>query len=302
MAIRTILFGYKVENCKYIIDEKEKNIVLRIFNDYISGKTLKHIAESLTAENIVYYNGSSLWNKNMVNRIIENKKYTGEDGYPQIVEPFVFKKANALKSSGKKAKLSDENELIKSILFCKECSSRFRRINKWKTREKWLCMGGCKCEKYFDDKTLISDILSVINSAIADPELLNNKKKNVITQTPEMIKFSNQLNWLMDQPEIDYKSTMKSVIETATLKYSQIDFGKSGIITDELKNQLSKLEYVEELTTNTIKKYIHKIWISTSGVLSAEFINGIEIEKGIDENGSNTEQSNYEDRSQPIAS
>lgn len=302
MAIRTILFGYKVENCEYVIEETEKKVVLRIFNDYISGKTLKHIAECLTAENIVYYNGSSLWNKNMVNRIIENKKYTGEDGYPQIVDPSVFEKANALKSRGKKAKLSEENELIRTILFCKECSSRFRRINKWKTREKWLCMGGCKCEKYYDDKTLMSDILSVINSAIANPELLNNKKKNAITQTPEMIKFSNQLSWLMDQPEIDYKSTMKSVVEAATLKYSQIDFGKSGIITDELKSQLSKLEYVEELTTDIIKKYIHKIWISTSGVLSVEFVNGIEVEKGNDENGSNTEQDGYEDRSQSLAS
>ena len=302
MAIRTILFGYKVENCKYIIDEKEKNIVLRIFNDYISGKTLKHIAENLTAENIVYYNGSSLWNKNMVNRIIENKKYTGEDGYPQIIEPSVFEKANVLKSSGKKAKLSDENELIKSILFCKDCSSRFRRINKWKTREKWLCMGGCKCEKYFDDRVLKNEILSVLNMVIKNTDLLNNQKANTVKTTPEMIKFDNQLNWLMDQPEIDYKSTMKSVIENASLKYSQIDFGKSGIITDELKNQLSRLEYVEELTTDIIKKYIHKIWISTSGIVSVEFVNGIEIEKGIDENGSNTEQDSYEDRSQPLAS
>ncbi len=302
MAIRTILFGYKVENCKYIIDEKEKNIVLRIFNYYISGKTLKHIAENLTAENIIYHNGSSIWNKNMVNRIIENKKYTGEDGYPQIIEPSVFEKANVLKSSGKKAKLSDENELIKSILFCKDCSSRFQRINKWKTREKWLCMGGCKCEKYFDDKVLKNEILSVLNMVIKNTDLLKNQKANTVKTTPEMIKFDNQLNWLMDQPEIDYKSTMKSVIENASLKYSQIDFGKSGIITDELKKQLSGLEYAEELTTDIIKKYIHKIWISTSGVISVEFVNGIEIEKGIDENGSNTEQDSYEDRSKPLAS
>lgn len=302
MAIRTILFGYKVENCKYIIDEKEKNIVLRIFNDYISGKTLKHIAEILTGEDVIYYNGSSLWNKNMVNRIIENRKYTGEDGYPQIIEPSVFEKANVLKSSGKKAKLSDENELIKSILFCKECSSRFRRINKWKTREKWLCMGGCKCEKYFDDKVLKNETLSVLNMVIKNTDLLKNQKANTVKTTPEMIKFDNQLNWLMDQPEIDYKSTMKSVIENASLKYSQIDFGKSGIITDELKNQLSRLEYLEELTTDIIKKYIYKIWISISGVLSVEFVNGIEIEKGNEKNGDDTEQNSYEDRSQPLAS
>ncbi len=302
MAIRTILFGYKVENCKYVIEETEEKVVLRIFNDYISGRTLKHIAENLTAENIDYYNDSSLWNKNMVNRIIENKKYTGEDGYPQIIELSVFEKANALKNSGKKAKLSEENELIKSILFCKECSSRFRRINKWKTREKWLCMGGCKCEKYFDDKVLKNEILSILNMVIINTDLLNNQKANMVKTTPQMIKFDNQLNWLMDQPEIDYKSTMKSVIENASLKYSKIDFGKSGIMTDELKNQFSKLGYAEELTTDIIKKYIYKIWISISGVLSVEFVNGIEIEKGNDKNGDDTEQNSYEDRSQPLAS
>ena len=78
---RMISFGYGYKDGKLIVVESEAEIVKNIFTDYINGKILKEIADELTIKGIDFFNGKCCWNKNMVFRIIENKKYIGEDGY-----------------------------------------------------------------------------------------------------------------------------------------------------------------------------------------------------------------------------
>lgn len=79
---RSIPFGYCMINGKYALNAPEAEAVRKIFADYIGGKSLKTIAAEMT---IPYIIGKSGWNKNMVCRVIENKKYIGGNGYPQII-------------------------------------------------------------------------------------------------------------------------------------------------------------------------------------------------------------------------
>ena len=81
---RMISFGYGYKDGKLIVVESEAEIVKSIFTDYINGKILKEIADELTIKGIDFFNGKCCWNKNMVFRIIENKKYIGIPG--QICE------------------------------------------------------------------------------------------------------------------------------------------------------------------------------------------------------------------------
>ena len=46
MKVRTIPYGYKVENGKTIPDEGEARIVKRIFTAYINGEGLMRIADA----------------------------------------------------------------------------------------------------------------------------------------------------------------------------------------------------------------------------------------------------------------
>ena len=82
---RMISFGYGYKDGKLIVVESEAEIVKSIFTDYINGKILKEIADELTIKGVDFFNGKCCWNKNMVFRIIENKKYIGEDGYPENI-------------------------------------------------------------------------------------------------------------------------------------------------------------------------------------------------------------------------
>ena len=92
---RNIPFGYCVINGKYAINEIEAQAVREIFENYINGKSLKTIAAEMQ---IPYNSGKALWNKNMVCRVLENKRYIGENGYPRIISDEEFNSASQIKS------------------------------------------------------------------------------------------------------------------------------------------------------------------------------------------------------------
>ncbi len=92
---RNIPFGYCVINGKYAINENEAEAVREIFAKYIGGKSLITIAAEMQ---IPYNSGKAFWNKNMVCRVLENLKYLGENGYPQIVTAEEFNQAARIKA------------------------------------------------------------------------------------------------------------------------------------------------------------------------------------------------------------
>ena len=92
---RNIPFGYCMVNGQYAINENEAEAVKKIFADYIDGKSLKTIAAEMQ---IPYNSGKVVWNKNMVCRVLENSKYLGENGYPQIVTVEEFNQAARIKA------------------------------------------------------------------------------------------------------------------------------------------------------------------------------------------------------------
>ena len=91
---RSIPFGYCMTNGKYALNAREAEAVRKIFADYIGGKSLKTIAAEMQ---IPYNTGKAVWNKNMVCRVLENQKYIGENGYPQIISAEDFEQAAYIK-------------------------------------------------------------------------------------------------------------------------------------------------------------------------------------------------------------
>ncbi len=116
---RTIPFGYCVINGKYALNTAECESIKKVFTDYIGGKSLKAIA----AEMHVPYNANKIaWNKNMVSRVLENKKYIGENGYPKIVSKHEFEQAEQIRierTTYRKPALQTNPQSIKTVMVTK---------------------------------------------------------------------------------------------------------------------------------------------------------------------------------------
>lgn len=97
---RSIPFGYCVVNGGFVVNENEADAVRKIFADYIGGKSLKAIA----AEMKIPYNSGKSWNKNTISRILDNKKYTGENGCPRIVSDEDFLRVSQIKAERNKCR------------------------------------------------------------------------------------------------------------------------------------------------------------------------------------------------------
>ena len=90
--------GYKKDNNKKtIIDETTKDVVIRIFNMYLEGKSYQQISNTLNKEKVLY---PKHWRDTTIMKMIDNKIYMGdyEKGksnskdtivYMNVVEPIV---------------------------------------------------------------------------------------------------------------------------------------------------------------------------------------------------------------------
>ena len=78
-----IPFGYRIENGKAVIDEVTAEQVRNLFRNYLSGMTLVSAASEAGIET---YHAT-------VSKMLANRRYLGDDFYPQIIDPSTFRAA-----------------------------------------------------------------------------------------------------------------------------------------------------------------------------------------------------------------
>lgn len=273
-----MLYGYQVEDGKTKIKTDEAEIVKEVFSLYISGKTLDTIASFLNSRNVAYFQDEVRWNKNIINRMIENKKYMGTDIYPTIISSTTFQQAEKVKSqkSCKQKKQSAEVELLRKICVCGECGNRFKRVNTWGTREKWLCSAGCSCSTYIDDAYLINEVTRIFNSAIENPDTLRASPTSYYKPKKEVISQENELLHLYEQPNTSFSVAAKSIFALASARFDCCHYDK-GEVSDELIRNVSQLSTLKKMDEKAIKKNIKQVRICPDGKIEAVFINDAEI-------------------------
>lgn len=177
----------------------ESKAVQEIFQAYLNGSSLLVIAKLMSSQGISYNGIDSAWNKNMVKRILENEKYLGKNGYPALIEEEIFRSANMRKEikSTVIAEISEELQAIRGLTYCAECGRRLSRIGGNTRSEKWDCRNP-ECFRFshrITDQMLIGVILNTLNTAIANPDLLD-ADSEISNYVPDMevIWQQNEIN------------------------------------------------------------------------------------------------------------
>jgi len=81
---RKLPFGYRMEFGEYTPHPAEAETVRWIYQTYLAGASYQELVKALQERGVAYDEGK-LWNKNMVARILEDKRYVGTDRYPAIL-------------------------------------------------------------------------------------------------------------------------------------------------------------------------------------------------------------------------
>ena len=128
MGIRTILYGYETRDGQKAIRESEAETVRLIFRMYLSGFSYHKITEALNKRNIPYGDAESPWNKARVKRILEDRRYAGENGYPKLIAEDTLQsvqnaKADRLSRIPPTQNEPKEGQPILRRLRCAECGT-----------------------------------------------------------------------------------------------------------------------------------------------------------------------------------
>ncbi len=276
---RTFPFGYRMENGKITTDPNEVLTVITIFHDYLSGLSLNQIA----AKQEVPYHDGVWWNKNNVRRVLENRKYLGVNGYPQLIDETTFQavqeKCRAKATS--LCEISDDLQAIRKLTFCKECGHMLFRSGGNCRSEKWDCHQK-ECSRFLfrlTDGMLTSAILTVMNAVTANPTLLDvDSITPVYTPTPEITRQQNEISRMMDSPQIDADRIKAAIYKLAQMKYDACTDCDAPQKTELLRSMLAEKGKMETLDTALLTQAVRRITVSHTCVIEVEFINGIVIQ------------------------
>ena len=280
---RTIPFGYCMKNGEITTEPKEVYAVVAIFDEYLEDRSLSEIAKLMQTEKIRYNAVSDKWNKNMVKRIIENEKYLGTDKYPQIIDDDTFRLANEkrVRKATTLDLIPDDLQEIRNRTYCTECGHRLSRIGGNSKYEHWDCRNpDCyRLEYRLTDQMIIGAVLNVLNSAIANPSLLESGGDiSIYLPTADIVRQQNEINRMTDSGHIDFDRVKAEIFRLAEMKYDCCSYNDSPQKTEELKSLLQNNEQLNTLDIGLFKSCVSKIWISHFCVFEVELINGVKIQ------------------------
>lgn len=287
MGKRVCLYGYSVKNNNIVVNEVEAKIVSEVFEKYLSGSTLKTIADELTERKVPYYKDKNIWNKNMVARIIENAHYVGDEQYPKIVDENTYSIAFGIKKSkgGTREKDTREVKFLKTHTYCSTCGSRYiRKFITRSNREKWFCENLCKTQKYIDDEVMFNTILCILNSVIENPCLVEGTITDTKSYKPDLgiMKRENELSYMMEQQTKNFKILANDVISLVSEKFDCCYEFKDDEYTEAFKEYLKSQSYIDNLDYKLLFDVVDKITINAKGDISIHFVNNTVLchEKG----------------------
>lgn len=252
----------------------------------------------------VPYSISTAWNKNMVKRILENEKYLGTDKYPQLIDADTFRKANALRieKATSLCTLSADMKIIRNAAYCAECGSRLFRHN---DSGLWDCKNK-QCFSYefaLTDQMLISAILHMLNTVIANPALLETTGEMCVYKpNSDVTRKENEIGNMMNQQQPDYESIKAELLKLAAQKYDCCELNDHRHLTEQLKKRLIGHDQLYELDMELFEACVQTIRVSHYYTIELELINGIRIQNTTERtdlyDGTGCQCSNYPGKSE----
>ena len=251
--------GYKKDNNKKtVIDETTKDVVIRIFNMYLEGKSYQQISNTLNKEKVL---APKHWRDTTIMKMIDNKVYMGdyEKGksnskdtlvYMNVVEPIIsramWNEAQYQKEKNQRSYTRDRVYIFFQKLKCPKCNRIMKCKGSGGTKKKYMYYTCEHCKTYYrEDKIeecLQRFILELVEYDMAVKKyflpILVDKKE---TKTE---KLDQEIDTLQKQKERIKKAYVSGIVEME-------DFSEDYKIIVEKINVLETKRY-EKLNINSL--------------------------------------------------
>lgn len=254
----TCPLGYKRnESKKMVIDETTKDVIIRIFNLYLQGKSYQTIANILNEEKVLE---PKKWDDSTIEKIINNKIYVGdyerfkrvakEQGkepviYPNVVEPIItramFEDVQIKKEKNQRAYCRDRVYIFMQKMKCPKCGKLMSSKGTGGKKKKYMYYHCSDCKLYLREDLIEEQVMPMIMDLIEYdmtvkkyfyPVLADKKEKNTD-------KLDKEINTLRNPKNRIKEAYLKEIVDVE-------EFSKEYKAIDE------KLELLEQKRIETI--------------------------------------------------
>lgn len=247
MSIRRQPFGYQICGGRISVNSSEADIVKYIFRAYIGGASFNDIKSNLLNRPVAY-DVDKAWNKNMIARILGDRRYVGTNVYPPILPRKEFEVAESIRTSKVQTDTRTEAQRLLYKLSDKRPAVRIE-----------------------------ADVRGIINALIHDPSLI--KEQETVPDATETLELQQEFDDLLLVQPIDEVKAKRLIFQMASAQYSAID--NSEYETARLQKMVSKCKTLTELDADLLAKIVDKVIvnrISTQVILkNGQIINSEEV-------------------------
>ena len=125
------------------------------------------------------------------------------------------------------------------------------------------------------DQMIISAILNMLNSTIANPSLLEiGSESSTYSPSGEVIRQQNEIRHMMDAAQLDYDRTKSEILRLAQMQYDCCTYSDKPQQTELLRSLLVGHEQLNSLDIGLLKSCVSRIWVSHFCTIEIELING----------------------------
>lgn len=247
MTKRIVPYGYAIEDGCYTLEAEEAAVVQQIYSLYLTGESYARIADSLNHSGPAYHPEHPLWNKHIVKRILENSKYTGQQDYPQIIDPVQFSAVQALiasKSASQSRREKSEDTPLWKYLSC-TCGRRLCRTGGGPKDRSLVNLRCSQCETTIQiSRTMLSStVLGAYNAyhSTADKHF---------APSSDVIRLNNGINRGLEQPDHP-KEIIQQIFEGIDARF-QCCFAPSNDLQLQNLNEINWRHFADIVRTITI--------------------------------------------------
>lgn len=166
------------------IDQEKASVVRRIYQQYLSGMSLKGIADFLFAQGIPSPRGKAKWTQAVLSNLLSNQKYIGPivsfDEY-FMVQGEKDKRSNLDEyANQRKTTRYSSQSVLSGLLICGECGRNYRRITRHSGEVVWRCANRvehgkrfCKHSPSIPEQQIKDTICTRLNITTFDKQAVN---------------------------------------------------------------------------------------------------------------------------------
>lgn len=240
-------YGYVKKDKMLYINKSEADIVKRIFNDYVKGKSALQIAQDLQDENIT--NKGKKFIAQTVRDILQRSVYTGilkkhgkvyDKIYPQIVSVELFDKAKARMDKNRYGcrKKDHENFMLRNKIYCGVCGKKMYPVSAVSSNGNSLRYYICANTKQnsCDNKRIYKDFVEgcvdkLLKQQFCSPKILDKLVEDIYASYKNSLGDNKML--------IRLKNELQRVNKTIANIMLAIE---QGVVTKTTKARLEELE------------------------------------------------------------